>query len=470
MKKEKNKDKKNNATLNEIEIEKENNIDNKIKIERYKSSSKIKIKKLSKHKVGTQIIGLEDLNKLSVEEQGKFFEDIFDKIYSGEEIESLRKYSLRCIKLTCDPKDNKIHLPYGVVVEKKGTNLIIKVSRTKSIFLIILLVTILLLAILASSYSAVNYMLIKNLNKDIDGDGIADLNLDLNNDKLAEVNIDINNDNKPEVNIDYMANRKPVFNIDTTGNGIANYNLINQDLNGDGLCDLNCDLNEDGWPDLNLDLDGDGIADIAIDSDNDRKANLNFDMNGDMVCDLHCDTDNNLICDKYCLTSEDLENVIPVNNGTSMTVGNSKREIKAGELVLEYEDDNTVYVTDVYPDDQPYFTQEIAPKIFRVYNRSSLYVSYNLKWIVTLNDYESENFKYKVTSTLNGANLDWTTAPFEDSPLATEIIIAPYTTQEYQVDFKLQGVGGNQDYDQGKTFSGHIEIYLDSEVDKLITN
>ena len=326
-----------------------------------------------------------------------------------------------------------------------------------------LLTTILLLAILASSYSAVNYALIKNLNKDIDGDGIADINLDLNNDRTAEVNIDYNGDNKPEVNIDYKGNRKPVFNIDTTGNGIPNYNLINIDNNGDGLCDLNCDLDEDGWPDLNLDIDGDGIADIEIDSDNDREADLNFDMDTDTVCDLHCDTDNDLICDKYCLTSEDLENVIPVNNGTSMNVGNSKRQLKAGELVLEYEDDNTVYVEDIYPDDQPYFTQEVPPKIFRVYNRSSLWVSYNLRWVVTYNDYESDNFKYKVTSTLNGANLDWTTAPKESSVLKTEIIIAPYTTQEYQVDFKLQGVGGNQDYDQGKIFSGHIEIYLDSE-------
>lgn len=458
----KDKKKKNEDTTNTIETE--NNPGNKIKIERYKYSSKTKIKKLSKQKVGNKIINIEDLNKLSVEEQGKFFEDTFDKIYSGEEIESLRKYSLRCIKLTCDPKDNKIHLPYGVIVEKKGSKLIVRVSQAKNIFLITLLVTVLLLALLASSYSAINYALIKNLNKDLDGDGIADINLDLNNDRTAEVNIDTNNDDKPDVNIDYKANRKPVFNIDTTGNGAPNYNLINIDLNEDGLCDLNCDLNDDGWPDLNLDLDGDGIADIEIDSDNDREANLNFDMDTDMVCDLHCDTDNDLICDKYCLTSEDLENVIPVNNGTSMNVGNSKRQLKAGELVLEYEDDNNIYVTDIYPDDQPYFVQEIPPKIFRVYNRSSLYVSYNLRWKVDINDYESENFKYKVTSTLNGANLDWTTAPFEDSVLKTEIIIAPYTTQEYQVDFKLQGVGGNQDYDQGKIFSGHIEIYLDNEI------
>ena len=118
------KDKKNEVEDNKEAATSDNNekieTQEKVKIERYKYSSKTKIKKLNSQKVGTKIISLEDLNKLSVEDQEKFFEDTFDKIYSGEEIESLRKYSLRCIKLTCDPKDNKIHLPYGLVVEKKG--------------------------------------------------------------------------------------------------------------------------------------------------------------------------------------------------------------------------------------------------------------------------------------------------------------------------------------------------------------
>ena len=58
---------------------------------------KLRKKRLDKSKVRTQIIELEELEKLSVEKQEKYFEDVFDKIYSGEEIESLRKYALRCI-------------------------------------------------------------------------------------------------------------------------------------------------------------------------------------------------------------------------------------------------------------------------------------------------------------------------------------------------------------------------------------
>ena len=88
--------------------------------------------RLSKSKVKTEIISIEEIEKLEVDKQVKHFEDLFKKIYSGEEVDSLRKYALRAIKLTCDPKDNKIHLPYGVVVEKKKHKLYIRISKTKN--------------------------------------------------------------------------------------------------------------------------------------------------------------------------------------------------------------------------------------------------------------------------------------------------------------------------------------------------
>lgn len=427
------------------------------------NSKKENFKRLSKSKVRTQIIYLEDLEKLSVEKQEKHLEDVFDKIYSGEEIESLRKYALRCIKLTCDPKDNKIHLPYGVMVQKKENKLIIKIYNNRHWFLLLLFLTLMLLAILGASYSAVNYSIVKNLNKDIDGDGIPELNLDLNGDREAEINIDINWDNKPDLNIDYIGNRQPIFNVDKNKNGIADHNLMNQDLNKDGKCDLNCDLNKDGWPDINLNFNGNKKPEINIDTDGDKVPDLNFDMNRDMKCDLHCDINNDYICDKWCLTIPDLENMDPVNSGSSTNIGNKELTVKSGELILEYEDTNKVLIDNIYPDDQPNYTQDIPTKKFKVTNKSSLYIKYNLRWVVTLNNYESDNFKFKVASTNNGANFDFKTAPKITSPLATEIIIPPFTTQEYEVDFKLQGVGGKQNYDQGKIFSGYIEIYLDNE-------
>ena len=422
-----------------------------------------KPKNLSKNKVRTIVIKLEELEKLNVEGQEKYFEDIFEKIYYGEEIDSLRKYALRCIKLTCDPKDNKIHLPYGVLVEKKKAEIIIKIDDKKHWFVFLLFFTLLFLALLGASYSYINYSIMIELNKDIDGDGIADINLDLNEDRVAEINVDSDNDDIPDYNIDYKGNRKAVFNIDTNHNNKADFNLINTDLDHDGVCDLNCDINNDGWPDINLDLNGDGIADMEIDTDKDNKADLNFDLNGDMKCDLHCDTTGNLKCDTYCLTSEELEDVKPINSGTSTNIGAKNISISAGELVLEYEDDNTVYITDIYPDDQPFYDQDIPSKKFKVTNKSGLYLMYNLKWVITINDYETDNFKYSVTSTLNGANFDFKTAPKETETIATEIIIPPYSTQEYEINFKLQGTGSKQNEDQEKTFAGHIELYLDNE-------
>ncbi len=423
-------------------------------------NKKNKIKTLDKRKFETRTLYLEEIEKLSIEDQEKYFEKILDNIYKGEEVESLRKYALRCIKLTCDPKDNKVHLPYGVIVEKNKEKIILKLKKNKPVFLIILFITLLLLAILGSSYSAITYSLVKNLNKDIDGDDIADINLDLNNDRIAEVNIDSNKDDKPDVNVDYKGNRKPVFNIDTSGNGIADFNLMNQDIDNDGTCDLNCDINNDGWPDLNLDLDGDGIADMEIDTNKDLMADLNFDMDGDGVCDLHCDTNNDKVCDKYCLTNEDLNKTDSTPNGSSSVIGNSNINIKTDTLELEYADEGTVFITGIYPDDQPGYENNIPPKKFKVINKSSLYVTYNLRWVVDLNDYESDNFKYSISSTLNGANYDFRTAPKETSAIATEIVIPPYSTQEYTINFKLQGVDGEQNYDQGKTFAGHIEIYF----------
>ena len=43
------------------------------------------------------------------------------------------------------------------------------------------------------------------------------------------------------------------------------------------------------------------------------------------------------------------------------------------------------------------------------------------------------------------------------------VMIAPNTTHEYEMDFRLKGVGGSQNEDKLKTFSGYVEIYLDHE-------
>ena len=118
-------------------------------------AKKKKIERLTKSEVGNYVIKIEDLEKLEVEEQVKYFEDIYRNIYSNKEIESIRKYALRTIKLTCDPKDNKIHLPDGVMVQKKHNKIYIKTYKNKHKILILLFLTILLLSILGNAYLAV---------------------------------------------------------------------------------------------------------------------------------------------------------------------------------------------------------------------------------------------------------------------------------------------------------------------------
>ena len=74
------------------------------------------------------------------------------------------------------------------------------------------------------------------------------------------------------------------------------------------------------------------------------------------------------------------------------------------------------------------------------------------------NTFESTNFWYRVVSDNNGFNQNWTTAPKETGVFITEVLIPPKVTQKYYISFKLQGVGGTQNYDQGKTFAGSISI------------
>lgn len=447
------------------ENEQKNNLKD---IERYKRDTNKEVERLNRDSFKKQIIALEEIEKLTAEEQEKFFEDIFRNIYEGKDIDSLKKYALRCIKLSCDPNNNKIHLPYGVIAQKKNDKLILKISNNRNILLFLILITLLFLAILGSSYSAITYSIVKNLNKDINGDGIPDINLTIDNDREAKINIDTNNDDKPDVNIDYKGNRKSVFNVDTDDDGKADFNLVNPFYRKDDKCSINCDVDGDGWPDINLDLDGDGKADIDIDTNGDKKADMNFDMNHDGVCDLHCDTNGDNICDEHCLedssSSKNDSQTKPQKdpqNTPNVTGTDSDVSMQSGDLTLEYEDGGDIFITDVYPDDQPYFENYIPTKKFKINNKSGLNIKYNLRWVVTLNNYESDNFMYKVASTNGGANLDWTVAPKATTPMVTEVIIPPYSTQEYSIDFKLKGVGGNQDYDQGKTFAGHVELYVD---------
>ena len=278
----------------------------------------------------------------------------------------------------------------------------------------------------------------------------------MNMDSKEDINIS-SDGKKPEINIDYKGNRKAVFNIDTDNSGKASANLINQDIDGDGECDINCDTNGDGWPDINLDLDGDGKIDMYIDTDNDKKADFNFDTNGDGTCDLHCDVDGDEICDIYCVKNIE---IIENNNGSSAAVGNSGTDVSSAEFIVDFVDQKLILIDNLFPEDQNADVLKAATKKLIIRNKSTVYTRYKIELVVTKHTFTSDNFIYKIESTNGGFSKDFSIVPRTTSIVADQIAIAPGVVQSYTFTFKLKGVFADQNFDQGKSFTGYFQVYL----------
>lgn len=418
----------------------------------------------------SKTINLTTFNKKEVKEQVNTIKTVLEDIYKGT-LKITNKHVNKCIELTCNPKDEVNYLPYGLMVEKREDLLIFKFRKKISSALIIPLIILFIFAMMAATYSAVNYMSKASLNKDIDGDGVADINIDVDGDGIADINIDTDGDDIPDLNIDYKGNLRAVFAIDLKGDGTSKSNLINQDTNGDGTCDLNCDLNDDGWPDLNLDVDGDGVIDLDLDTNGDNKADMNLDLDGDMECDLYCDTDGDLKCDLYCSTSKNQENDEEKDNEQKLNnpeviikqtdleqSGDANTATITPQLIVVFNDNNAVIANEIYPDDQVGVNTEIKDKVFTLENTSTIPINYELRWKVLTNTFISNNFKYKVAATNGGLTKSFTTMPKTDEAFLTNITIPALTLQKYTISFKLEGIGQPQNYDQNRKFSGKIEV------------
>lgn len=378
----------------------------------------------------------------------------------------------------------------------ENKTIVVKEKNYRLIIMTVILILALLLAGFGATFSYINFSRLANLNKDIDGDGIPDINIDTDGDNKPNINIDTNNDNKPDLNIDYKGNLIAVFNIDRDNDGLADFNLMNQDTDGDGKCDLNCDTNDDGWPDINIDLDGDGKADVDIDTDGDGIADLNLDLDGDGECDLNCDTNGDGICDLNCIkecttdgsgqkTCDVVEKIVEkivekevekeviktviiekiVESGTSVESGNNSIYIKGAKLLVTFVDTNEVKAENIFPTDQPepelQDNKIIPEKIFTIENTGEVNARYNLKWIISKNEFTSNNLKFKVSSTNNGGTLNsFTSLPLNDQVFLSNILIEPGVKQTYTVSFILEGTNAPQNYDQNKEFSGRINAEL----------
>lgn len=427
----------------------------------------IELPKIKLH-IKKVVISLNDLNKLESKEQYELLKSTLVKIYEDRLIVD-RKMVLKCVSITCSQEDTKNYLPFGLIVEKKKNKLIFRTENRKSLILLLIFINILAFLMISASYSAIDFISRKDLNKDINGDGIPDINLDLNDDGKAEINIDTNRDDKPNLNIDYKGNKKSIFNIDIDEDGKPDKNLV---VKANKICmknQVNCDTNNDGWPDTNLDLDGDGIADIDIDSDEDGLIDLNIDKNGDGTCDLNCDLDGDWKCDVSCVYIKIIEKIIekeyingPSNPNTDTTGDPSVGWEADNSLKVIFTDSSELIAKNVFPDDQPDIITFIPIKEFKIENSTGMVVRYNLSWIVSKNTFITDNLKFKVESTNGGGTLDYTTYPKNDHIFLSGITIAPYSTQTYYITSKLQGIGAAQNEDQGKEFIGKIQVAIEN--------
>lgn len=405
-------------------------------------------------------IDLYKLEGLDIKDQSKIFTLLLTNIYkdySDIDYGNIRKYSLKCLKLSCDPEENELKLPYKLLVTKDTNRMYFKFEKDKTMLLFFIVLGLFIAIAIAATYFGLRYLSLEHLNIDINGDGIADINIDVSGNEKAEINI--SEDRKTPIrNIDYRGNRKPTFNVDDTGSGKATKNLMNQDTDGDGKCDLNCDTTGDGWPDLNIDIDGDGKCDLYCDTDGDGKPNLNFDTDGDGKCDLHCDTDGDNICDVNCVS-----NVKAVEDitGNSSVVGNSATDVTTAQFVVDFIDSKEIRAENLFPDDQDDkdVTKHVT-KTFTIDNKSPINVVYRIELVVNKNTFTSENFVYNMKSTNNGLTKDFEMVPKKTADIADRVLITPNSKQTYTLTFKLKGIGKKQNFDQGKSFQGYLQVYV----------
>ena len=401
-------------------------------------------------------IDLTKFNLLNDKDQYDEIKKILQNIYK-DNLKINRKYVMKIISLTLTTVDDYTYLPHNLKVSKEKLKLKFEVVDKKPVGMGIILLAFwgLIFSLVGATYAGVYYWSIKDLNKDVDGDGIADINIDIDGDKKADINVDTDKDNKPNLNIDYKGNRKAVFNIDYDGDGKADYNLVTDVTVEGAVCELNCDTNGDGWPDLNVDIDGDGKADLDIDTNNDGIPDLNLDINGDGVCNIMCDTDGDGKPDKNIIDSP---NGGGIHSGTSTTTGTPDTNQETASLVLKFIDGETLSIEGIMPDDQPFYNVVRPYKTFSVENLSNVDLTYSIIMQVGLNTFTTNNFKYKVEATNGAPSFGYNVAPKYTTYIAKDVKIAKKTTQLYRITFNLEGTKTPQNEDQGKEFRATFKI------------
>ncbi len=79
-------------------------------------------------------VDLYKLEGLDVKDQSKVFSLVLTDIYKNYndiDFSSIRKSALKCLKLSCDPSDNELRLPYKLIVTKNKNRMYFKFESQK---------------------------------------------------------------------------------------------------------------------------------------------------------------------------------------------------------------------------------------------------------------------------------------------------------------------------------------------------
>ena len=96
---------------------------------------------------------------------------------------------------------------------------------------------------------------------------------------------------------------------------------------------------------------------------------------------------------------------------------------------------------------------------FSVENTGTLETTYSLDMINVTNNFADKNdLVYSVTSTNNGGQKQTTIASSSNQTILSGVKIAPAEIQEYSLTLHFKETGDNQNDNQGKAFSGLIQL------------
>ena len=144
---------------------------------------------------------------------------------------------------------------------------------------------------------------------------------------------------------------------------------------------------------------------------------------------------------------------------TAVIAGKGKNVlVTSKELKIEYIDSSEITATNIEPGWN-------TTKTFSVENKAESTYLYNIVIKDLVNTFKTYgNLQYKIESTNSGYNTnnEWIDIPkvlaATDTVIANKISIPVNVKQEYTIYLRYQESGENQNIDQGKTFSGKIEI------------